>query len=269
MAETTKHYMRKESFWMCRGDQTCPDTPPVLIMISTYSFETIGYLPRNWLFLVQLFIRWHRQERRIEDVWLQISVWVWQWVYQRGCQVSRILARRTEQSPEVCLWSVWWAVERDGIHCSSGTQPEVVALQNSAFRQASTFQTLSSQVTTNSASLLLFGGPLIFRYLTHQWSDQPPNPNQMRWKPFDIPVQGSVDWVDGLRTVAGERYSVTELCPMSSLSGAGESKTRHGIAVHVYMCNVSMTNKAFYNSDGDFLIVPQTGELDITTEFGR
>ena len=52
-------------------------------------------------------------------------------------------------------------------------------------------------------------------------------------------------------------------------SGAGDSKTRHGIAVHVFTCNVSMTNRAMYNSDGDFLIVPQQGTLDITTEFGR
>ena len=27
--------------------------------------------------------------------------------------------------------------------------------------------------------------------------------------------------------------------------------------------------QAFYNSDGDFLIVPQQGVLDVTTEFGR
>lgn len=30
-----------------------------------------------------------------------------------------------------------------------------------------------------------------------------------------------------------------------------------------------MENRAFYNSDGDFLIVPQQGALDITTEFGK
>lgn len=30
-----------------------------------------------------------------------------------------------------------------------------------------------------------------------------------------------------------------------------------------------MTNRAFYNSDGDFLIVPQQGSLDIKTEFGK
>ena len=30
-----------------------------------------------------------------------------------------------------------------------------------------------------------------------------------------------------------------------------------------------MKNKCFFNSDGDFLIVPQTGSLFITTEFGK
>jgi len=90
-------------------------------------------------------------------------------------------------------------------------------------------------------------------YLTNRWGDQPPNPNQMRWKPFDIPSGAKVDWVDGLRTVAG----------------AGDSKTRNGMAVHVYTCNSGMGNRALYNADGDFLIVPQQGNLKITTEFGR
>merc|ERR1712227_228941 len=95
--------------------------------------------------------------------------------------------------------------------------------------------------------------PYPHKLLTTQWSERLPNPNQMRWKPFDIPDKDKVDWVDGLRTIAG----------------AGDSKTRHGIAVHVFTCNVSMTNRAMYNSDGDFLIVPQQGTLDISTEFGR
>merc|ERR1712227_1100201 len=95
--------------------------------------------------------------------------------------------------------------------------------------------------------------PYPHKLLTTKWSEQPPNPNQMRWKPFDIPSNDKLDWVDGLRTIAG----------------AGDSKTRHGIAVHVFTCNVSMTNRAMYNSDGDILIVPQQGTLDITTEFGR
>merc|ERR1712013_530872 len=90
-------------------------------------------------------------------------------------------------------------------------------------------------------------------YPTNRWGEHHPNPNQLRWKPFDIPSGSSVDWVDGLRTIAG----------------AGDTKTRHGIAIHVYTCNKAMGDRAFYNSDGDFLIVPQQGNLKITTEFGR
>lgn len=110
--------------------------------------------------------------------------------------------------------------------------------------------------------------------LTSDWNELPPNPNQMRWMPFDVPTEADdagVDFVQGLHT----------------LCGAGDSRTRHGIAVHVYLCNRSMVDKAFYNSDGDFLIgalwlrcvcacklmvrctVPQQGALDITTEFGK
>lgn len=60
----------------------------------------------------------------------------------------------------------------------------------------------------------------------------------MRWNPFEIPTSGKVDFVQGLHTVCG----------------AGDARSRHGIAIHVYLCNSSMENKAMYNSDGDFLI---------------
>ncbi|XP_067002980.1 homogentisate 1,2-dioxygenase [Anabrus simplex] len=91
-------------------------------------------------------------------------------------------------------------------------------------------------------------------HVTHDWNEQPPNPNQLRWKPFDLPKAGEkVDWLQGLHTVCG----------------AGDPRTRNGVAIHVYMCNAPMGDKAFYNADGDFLIVPQQGTLHITTEFGK
>ncbi|EFA82917.1 homogentisate 1,2-dioxygenase [Heterostelium album PN500] len=77
------------------------------------------------------------------------------------------------------------------------------------------------------------------------------NPNQLRWKPFPIPEKKH-DFVEGLITIAG----------------AGHASVRHGIAIHIYTANENMVNKSFYNSDGDFLIVPQQGTLDIQTEFG-
>lgn len=92
------------------------------------------------------------------------------------------------------------------------------------------------------------------KFLSANWDEAHPNPNQFRWNPFDVPSgNAKVDFVDGLSTICG----------------AGEAKGRHGIAIHIYACNTSMENRAFYNSDGDFLIVPQQGALDITTEFGK
>lgn len=90
------------------------------------------------------------------------------------------------------------------------------------------------------------------KYLTHNWDEQEPDPNQSRWLPFDIPKSGNVDFVSGLHTICG----------------AGDPRSRHGIAIHMFLCNASMDKSAFYNSDGDFLIVPQQGSLKITTEFG-
>ncbi|CAK7218992.1 hypothetical protein SEUCBS140593_003742 [Sporothrix eucalyptigena] len=78
------------------------------------------------------------------------------------------------------------------------------------------------------------------------------SPTQLAWKPFEIPRNGAVDFVDGLKTIAG----------------SGDPTLREGLATHVFLANKSMEKRAFVNSDGDFLIVPQQGVLDIQTEFG-
>ena len=79
------------------------------------------------------------------------------------------------------------------------------------------------------------------------------HPDQMRWLPCAIPGAGDrTDFVQGLRTVGG----------------AGEPTLKSGLAIHMYTCNATMADKAFVNSDGDFLIVPQQGALRVTTEFG-
>ena len=51
--------------------------------------------------------------------------------------------------------------------------------------------------------------------------------------------------------------------------GAGDPGTKTGLGIHDYAFNQNMGHTAFYNSDGDFLIVPQEGNLYITTEFGK
>ncbi|KAI8376480.1 homogentisate 1,2-dioxygenase [Radiomyces spectabilis] len=79
-------------------------------------------------------------------------------------------------------------------------------------------------------------------------------PTQLRWSPFDLPSEDEqVHFVQGLKTLAG----------------AGDPACRTGLAVHIYTANKSMDRSAFYNSDGDMMIVPQHGALDIITEFGK
>ncbi|CAJ0924387.1 unnamed protein product, partial [Mesorhabditis belari] len=87
---------------------------------------------------------------------------------------------------------------------------------------------------------------------TNDFGKFSPNPNQWRWNPHPIPDKGT-DFVEGLYT----------------LCGGGDVISRSGLAIHMYACNKNMDHRAFYNADGDFLIVPQEGELEVTTEFGR
>lgn len=69
-----------------------------------------------------------------------------------------------------------------------------------------------------------------------------------------MPAEGTaIDFVDGLHT----------------LGGSGDPNLKEGIALYVYMINTTMKNRAFCNTDGDFLITPQLGCLDIQTELGR
>jgi homogentisate 1,2-dioxygenase len=76
-------------------------------------------------------------------------------------------------------------------------------------------------------------------------------PNQLRWDPFDI--DKSVDWVHSLHLIVG----------------AGDPTVKQGLGIFIFAAGKSMDpHSTFYSADGDFLIVPQHGALDIATEFG-
>jgi len=70
-------------------------------------------------------------------------------------------------------------------------------------------------------------------------------PTQMRWDPMPFSHK-SHDFISSLFTLAGNE----------------------GAAIHLYAATTSMQNQFFYNADGDFLIVPQSGNLQFKTEFG-
>jgi homogentisate 1,2-dioxygenase len=88
--------------------------------------------------------------------------------------------------------------------------------------------------------------------LTNDFSDPAQSPNQLRWNPWPMPA-APTDFVDGLVT----------------LGGSGSVRSQSGCAIHLYTANRSMTSRAFYDADGELLIVPQQGRLALSTEFGR
>ncbi|EME78509.1 uncharacterized protein MYCFIDRAFT_37377 [Pseudocercospora fijiensis CIRAD86] len=78
--------------------------------------------------------------------------------------------------------------------------------------------------------------------------------SQLAWDPFPMPTASEhVDFVHGLKTIGGN----------------GDPTLREGMAIHIYTASTSMDRSAFCNNDGDFLILPQVGLLDIQTELGR
>jgi len=76
-------------------------------------------------------------------------------------------------------------------------------------------------------------------------------PNRLRWDPLPYPDRPT-DFVDGLVTIGGN----------------GDASSRTGVAIHIYRTNRPMTDRAFYDADGELLIVPQEGRLRLRTELG-
>lgn len=86
---------------------------------------------------------------------------------------------------------------------------------------------------------------------TAPFTDAAPSPNRLRWDPLPFPEK-QTDFVQGLVTLCGN----------------GDAQTGVGIGVHLYAANASMKRRAFFSADGEWLIVPQQGNLRIVTEMG-
>lgn len=79
--------------------------------------------------------------------------------------------------------------------------------------------------------------------------DAPPDP--MRWDPQPMPSVPT-DFVAGLVTMGGN----------------GSAAVHSGCAIYRYAANQSMITRFFYSADGEMLIVPQEGRLQLRTEMG-
>lgn len=87
--------------------------------------------------------------------------------------------------------------------------------------------------------------------VTNDFDTVPATPNQLRWDPFPIPSKAT-DFVAGLVTMAGN----------------GGPAAQGGCGIYMYAANRSMTDRFFYDADGELLIVPQQGRLVVATELG-
>ncbi len=78
------------------------------------------------------------------------------------------------------------------------------------------------------------------------------SPNQLRWDPLPLPA-APTDFLDGLVPMAGN----------------GSPEMHSGCAIYEYVANRPMERRFFYSADGEMLIVPQLGTLNLDTELGR
>jgi homogentisate 1,2-dioxygenase len=83
------------------------------------------------------------------------------------------------------------------------------------------------------------------------FAEAPSPPNRLRWDPLP-PLTGDADFIEGLVTYAG----------------CGDPATGAGAAVHLYRATRSMAGRAFFDADGELMVVPQSGALRLVTEFG-
>jgi homogentisate 1,2-dioxygenase len=80
-----------------------------------------------------------------------------------------------------------------------------------------------------------------------------PDPNRLRWDPLPLPREDErKDFVDGLFTIGGN----------------GDSRTRTGMAVHLYAASQTMADRYLVDSDGELLVVPELGAVILHTELG-
>jgi len=83
------------------------------------------------------------------------------------------------------------------------------------------------------------------------YREAPPGPELLGWRPRPAPGAGG-DFIDGLATYGG----------------AGDPALKRGFAVHQYLADRDMGRRAFYNADGDLLLLPDTARVRLRTELG-
>jgi homogentisate 1,2-dioxygenase len=84
------------------------------------------------------------------------------------------------------------------------------------------------------------------------FTEMPASPNRLRWNPHPYPTEKK-DFVDSLLTYGGN----------------GDVAAGTGVGIHLYAATASMEKRAFFSADGELLLVPQEGRIELCTELGR
>jgi homogentisate 1,2-dioxygenase len=87
--------------------------------------------------------------------------------------------------------------------------------------------------------------------LVSKFAELETTPNQLRWNPLQMP-EAETDFIDGLTTIAGN----------------GDLFAQTGMAIHIFACNKPMTERFFYNADGEMLVVAEKNRVRFLTELG-
>lgn len=95
--------------------------------------------------------------------------------------------------------------------------------------------------------------PLLVAEFSLSDPKQSVTPERVAWNADAPSKKEPVNFIYGIKTMIGN----------------GSPMLREGVVIHTYACNANMEKEAFLNSDGDFLIVPVHGRLDIQTELGK
>ena len=143
--------------------------------------------------------------------------------------------RRPELPPETSPRPLHRAGQRLRLHRPARSQPPHLDVPHPPLRRPRALPAIPRPT-------LLRSGP---------FDEEPTPPNQMRWDPLPFPTQPT-DFVEGLVT----------------LGGNGSPAAHDGVGIHIYAAKASMTDRFFYNADGELLILPQQGALRFVTECG-
>jgi homogentisate 1,2-dioxygenase len=87
--------------------------------------------------------------------------------------------------------------------------------------------------------------------LVSRFDETVTTPNQLRWNPLPMP-EAETDFIDGIVTMAG----------------CGDSFSQTGNRRSHFRCNKNMTDRFFYNADGEMLVVAEKNRVRFLTELG-